>query len=124
MPGKKRFQTGASKVSRLSESILSAAQLALLCVFAIRHLKGRVSQDKYYFKGPLKEICSFYISACVFFYQYLVAFLWRKLKIKFLLTSLTSLTNSENPSCDPLQEACSGSQVGMCDSKSCSESRL
>jgi hypothetical protein len=42
-----------------------------------------------------------------------------KFKIKFLLASLKSLTNSENPSINPLQEACSGFQVTACDSKSC-----
>ncbi len=50
--------------------------------------------------------------------------MWRKFKIKFLLTSLKSLTNSENPSSNPLQETCSGFQVVACYAKCCSESRL
>jgi hypothetical protein len=52
------------------------------------------------------------------------SFSWRKFKIKFLLASMKSLTNSENPSRKPFQEACSGFQVTAYDSKSCSESRL
>ncbi len=41
-----------------------------------------------------------------------------------MLTSLKSLTNSENTSSNPLQEACSGFQLAACDFKSCTESRL
>jgi hypothetical protein len=33
--------------------------------------------------------------------------LWRRLKIKFLLASTRSLTNSENPSSNPVHETCS-----------------
>jgi hypothetical protein len=40
-----------------------------------------------------------------------------KIEIKFLLASLKSLTNSKNPSSNPLQEACSGFQVAGCDLK-------
>jgi hypothetical protein len=38
----------------------------------------------------------------------MAASLWRKLKVKFLLASLKAFTTFENP----LQKACSGSQVG------------
>ncbi len=44
---------------------------------------------------------------------------------KFLLASIQSLTNCENPSSNiPLQKACSGFPIAACNSKSCSESRL
>ncbi len=45
-------------------------------------------------------------------------------KIKFLNASLKSLSNYENPSNNPIREACSGFQVAACDSENCSESRL
>jgi hypothetical protein len=45
-------------------------------------------------------------------------------KLSFLLASLKTLTNSGNPSSNPLQEACFDFPVAVCDSKSCSESRL
>jgi hypothetical protein len=54
----------------------------------------------------------------------LAAFLWRKLKKKFLLASLKPVTNTENPSSNPLQEACSGFQVAACDAKRFFENRL
>ncbi len=44
--------------------------------------------------------------------------------IKNNVYALNSLTNYENPSSTPLQEACSGFQVAACDSKSCFKSRL
>ncbi len=47
-----------------------------------------------------------------------------KFKIKFLNASLKSLSNSENPSNNPILEACSGFQVAACDSENCSESWL
>jgi hypothetical protein len=47
-----------------------------------------------------------------------------KIKKKFLLASIKSLTNSENPSSNPLQEAFSCFQEAACDPESCSESRL
>ncbi len=40
-----------------------------------------------------------------------------KIKKKFLLASIKSLTNSENPSSKPLQEACPCFQEAACDSK-------
>jgi|LakMenE01Jun11ns_1017448.scaffolds.fasta_scaffold5526010_1 hypothetical protein len=40
-------------------------------------------------------------------FHILAAFLWRKFTIKFLLAPLKSITKSENPSVDPIQEACS-----------------
>ncbi len=51
------------------------------------------------------------ILSAVMVTQFLAALLWRKLKIKFLLASLKSLTNSENPFNNSLQEPCSGFQV-------------
>jgi hypothetical protein len=36
---------------------------------------------------------------------------------------MKSRTNCENPSCNPLQEACFGFPIAACDSTNCSESR-
>jgi hypothetical protein len=47
-----------------------------------------------------------------------------EIQIKFLLASVKSLTNCENPSGTPLHEACSGFLIAACDSKSFSERRL
>jgi hypothetical protein len=47
--------------------------------------------------------------------RFLAFFLRRKSKIKFLLASLKLLTNSKNPSSNPLQEACSGFLIAACD---------
>jgi hypothetical protein len=48
-------------------------------------------------------------------------FVWKSI-IKFL-ASMKSLTNRENPSCNPFQRACSGCLIAACVSKSCSDSR-
>ncbi len=56
-------------------------------------------------------------------FGYLFKFLKRISKKKFLLASMKSLIYRENPSSNPLQEACSGFRSAACDSKSCSESR-
>jgi hypothetical protein len=45
-------------------------------------------------------------------------------KIKFLLASIKSLTNCNNPFYYPSFGACFGFPIAACDSKSCSESRL
>jgi hypothetical protein len=76
-----------------------------------------MSRDEYFFEGPKNPISTFF-PALMVFYNIWLPFLRRKLKIKFLLSSLKSLTNSENPSSNPFQEACSGFQVAACDSKS------
>jgi hypothetical protein len=44
----------------------------------------------------------------IWFSTFLAVFLWRKSKIKFLLASMKSLTNSENSSRTPLQRVWSG----------------
>ncbi len=77
-----------------------------------------------YFFMVLDQITTFCMSTNWRFSQFLVFFLWRKFKIKFLLASMKSLTSFDNPSSNPLQETCSVFQVAACDSKSCSESRL
>ncbi len=96
--------------------------------------KGTVSRDRYFLGGSLKSNYYFLYERW-WFSQDLAAFLWRKFEIKFLLASLKSLTNSENPFSSPLQEACSGVQEpssvtikvvckSECDSEYCSKSRL
>jgi hypothetical protein len=83
-----------------------------------------VSREKYFFEGPKKQTCSFYMGADGF------QDLWQSFCEKhptyvFLLASTKSLTNCENPSSNnPLQKACSGFPIAACDSKSCSVSRL
>ncbi len=71
-----------------------------------------VSRDKYFFVGPINQISIFCMSADGFHNMVFV---------EFELVSFKSLTNSENPSYNPLQEACSGFQVAACDYKRCSE---
>jgi hypothetical protein len=86
-----------------------------------------------FFEGPKYQISTFCISADGF-YNICLPFCWENLK-KVLLAPLKPLTNTENPSSNPLQEACSGFQVAACDSKkivlkavcdseNCAESRL
>jgi hypothetical protein len=66
------------------------------------------------------------------FSKYLAVFLWKKLKIKFLLASVKLFTNCENSSSNSLQEASSGFQVAAymtlkvvpkvtCDIENCSK---
>jgi hypothetical protein len=60
--------------------------------------------------------------------------LWSKFQRKFVFAAIQSLTNSENPSSKPLQEAYSDYQVAaldckailkaVCDSENCSKIRL
>jgi hypothetical protein len=52
------------------------------------------------------------------------ALLWRKLKAKFLLAYLKTLTNAKNSCRNPRQEACSGSKVADYDSKNCFKGNL
>ncbi len=78
-----------------------------------------MSQDEYffYFLKVLKfkwVLLVFTIFGCF----------WRTSKIKFLLISLKSLTNCENPSCNPLHEAFYSFLIAACESKSCSKSRV
>jgi hypothetical protein len=42
----------------------------------------------------------------------------KNIQIKFLLASLKSLTNCENPSSNPILEACSGFPLAICYCKS------
>ncbi len=55
---------------------------------------------------------------------FFAVFLWKQLKIKFLLASVKLFTNCENSSIYSLQKASSGFQVAAYDFKSCSKSRL
>jgi hypothetical protein len=81
-----------------------------------------VSRDEYFFECPKNQISICCISAGSL-YNIWLPFV-EKIENKFLLDSLKTLTNSENPFCNPLQESFSGFQVAACDDKSCSESRL
>jgi hypothetical protein len=53
----------------------------------------------------------------------LAAFLWGKVKSKFYLSSLKSLTKNKNPSSNPLQRACCDIQKAAYGPKNCSESQ-
>jgi hypothetical protein len=48
----------------------------------------------------------------------------KKIHKMFFFASMESLTDCENPSSNPRQEACSGFPIAAFDSNSCSESRL
>ncbi len=72
-------------------------------------LKGLVSWNEYFLMVlKLKTIVFNECWIWWFFLQFLAVFLSWKSKIKFLLASMKSLTNCENPSSNPRQGACSG----------------
>ncbi len=84
--------------------------------------KGIVSRDEYFF-----EVLKIKIVLCewaLMIFTILAVVLWRNSKMKFLLTSIKSLTNCENSSSNPLKRACSGFLMAACDSKSCFVSGL
>ncbi len=87
------------------------------------YVKGIVSWDQYILEGPNAKTVLF-DWALIWFLQFLVVLLWRKSKLKFLLASMKSLTNSEIPSSNFLRTSCSGVLIAACVSKSCSETRL
>jgi hypothetical protein len=57
------------------------------------------------------------------FLIFFAALLWRNYKIKFWPASMKTLTNCENPSRNPLQNACCGIQEAACNSVNYSVSR-
>ena len=79
-------------------------------------LKRIVPRDDYFLKVLKIEIV---LSDRLWFSQFLIVFLWRKSKMKFLFASMKSLTNFEMPSNNPLQRACSSFLIAACVSKSC-----
>jgi hypothetical protein len=80
------------------------------------------TRDEYFFEGP-KNLNSTWHSAYDF-HNFQLSFCEGNSKIKFLLASVKSLINSEIPSGNPLQRACSGFLIAACVSKSCSVTRL
>ncbi len=89
--------------------------------------KRIVSRDEYFFRILKIKSVIFVLYECWRVSQYLTVFLWRKFKIKFLLTSIQSLTKSGNPF---LSGSLSDFQVAKvvpkaaCDSENCSKSPL
>ncbi len=79
------------------------------------NIKGTVSRDEYENRNS-----TFCVGADDF-HNFV-----KKSQIKFLFASMKSLirTYCENPSSNPIQEACYGFPIFACDSKSCFESRL
>ncbi len=94
-----------------------------ITVSVARYLRRIVPRDKYLVWGTLKSNQYFYMSADGFHNSWL-PFCEESKKLSFLLACLKTLTNSENPSSNHLQEAGFDFPVAVCDSKSCSESRL
>ncbi len=92
-------------------------------------IKGIVSGDEYFLSALKNQIITFCMQADGF-HKIWLPFLWRKLKIKFLLVSMKTFTNSENPSKTLFQETCFDFQAikvvpkAACDYEGCSESQL
>ena len=76
----------------------------------IRQFKGTVSRDEYFLRVP--KIKLVLLAQVLMVFTIFGSLIWRKKK-KFQLASIKSLTNSINPSTNPVQEACSGFQVPM-----------
>ncbi len=70
------------------------------------------------FLKAFKKADQYFLNECRWFLIFCDALLWRKLNVKFWLASMKHLLIFENPSCVPLQEACSGFLIAACDSKS------
>jgi hypothetical protein len=84
-----------------------------------KFFKGIGSQDDLFEGRKIKSV--FFMNAESFHNIWLV---FCGENYKFWLAFMKSLTNSENPSSNPLQEACTISQVVACNSKSCDGSWL
>jgi hypothetical protein len=96
---------------------IARGRLALGYILMPR-IKGIVSREEYFLK-VLKIKSVFFVWAQMVITLFSCLF-EEKIKNKVYIKSFN---NSENPSRNPLQEACTGFQIAACGCKSCYESR-